>query len=724
MSNTLDLQSLKFSNLGYEHFNDNFADILIDALAGDPKALERPEIQAMGIDNIRAALQWMQTADINGDYRNLIANEGWRLMYKRKPPTPEEYLTPEWIGGQAEGLWPNVREAFVNFMDPNPLNPKRGLALSTSIGWGKSLLTNLCMSFEMVLFGLMREPYRILGHSPMTSYCVALCSFSLGKAWDLLGTPFEQFIEQSPAFEKVGRRDDVVNADKVDPDCKKILYSTAGRGSARMLFRNNLQLKMMSTEGHLLGNTIIYTAMSELAWWEQNGWTKEQIKSFFDKACQRVDSRMNGHYLGRYVIDSSPFSLESPIDKWIWETAINDPKWYCVLGAKWDYFKKEFPEYFDKDGKEIHNWEVGFQCYKGGKSEPPKCCKTEGEARLYDPLDLVWCPKWDIKSTGRINLMNLALQNPVEFLRDWAGIPAGSSDRIFQAGSVIENIFDNNLRNMYTGIVADEAFDPEHLIWNQIKDKFFINFNGEYIFYREPNAKRVLAVDQSLSGDATAITMAHWEYVVEDHGQITQGINKPSQYMQQQDVKNVLIVDFTIMIIPKGGKINLEAIKCFILDLIDLGGITLGMVNFDKFQSDTTVQALKRRQVPMTYISADKSNEPYQALIDYITHERVFAGKSLFLKNNLRSIHWTKRDTGSTKVDHFLGKIVNESEDLNWDTSQIGVNAKDASDTVAECLTMLLAHDLDFAPTTKWINTKYAEKESVNERLGKLNFQF
>ena len=75
-------------------------------------------------------------------------------------------------------------------------------------------------------------------------------------------------------------------------------------------------------------NTIIYAAMSELAWWEQNGWTKEGIKSFFDKACQRVDSRMNGHFLGRYVIDSSPFSLESPIDKWIWETAINDPKWY------------------------------------------------------------------------------------------------------------------------------------------------------------------------------------------------------------------------------------------------------------------------------------------------------------------------------------------------------------------------------------------------------------
>lgn len=137
MSNTLDLQGLKFQNLSYDRFDDNFADILIDALAGDPKALAKPEIQALGIDNIKAALQWLQTADVNGDYKELVANEGWRLMYKRKPPTPEEYLSPEWIGGQAEGLWENVHNAFVNFMDPNPLNPKRGLALSTSIGWGK-----------------------------------------------------------------------------------------------------------------------------------------------------------------------------------------------------------------------------------------------------------------------------------------------------------------------------------------------------------------------------------------------------------------------------------------------------------------------------------------------------------------------------------------------------------------------------------------------------------
>ena len=122
----------------YETFSDNLGDMLIDLLNGDEKLLNSPEIQALGASNVKAALEWLATADINGDYKDLIANEGWRLMYKRRPPRPEEFLTWDWIGAQSEGLWPNVRHAFEEFCNPDPLNPKRGLALSTSIGWGKA----------------------------------------------------------------------------------------------------------------------------------------------------------------------------------------------------------------------------------------------------------------------------------------------------------------------------------------------------------------------------------------------------------------------------------------------------------------------------------------------------------------------------------------------------------------------------------------------------------
>lgn len=572
-----------------------------------------------------------------------------------------------------------------------------------------SLLTNLCMSYIITLFGLMREPHKILGHSAMTSYCVSLCSATLNKAWDLLGVPFEQFIEQSPFFEKVGRHDDIVNINKEDQECKKCYYTTAARGSAKMVFRNNLQLKMMSTEGALLGNTIVYTAMTELAWWEQMGWTREDIFRFFSKAKQRVDSRMNGHYLGRYVIDSSPFSMESPIDKWIWETAINDPAWYCVLGAKWDYFKGEFPEFFDKDGNEIHNWDVAFQCYKGGKSEPPKGCFTPEEAQTYDPLDMIWCPRKDAKNGSILLMTDLAKQNPVEFLRDWAGIPAGSSDRIFQSGKVLEDIFDNDLKNLYTSLVADAAEEPEHLIWNQIKDKFFINFNGKYLFYREPNAKRILAIDQSTTGDATGISCCHWEYIRDP---------------QTMDIKNVCVVDFSLCIIPKGGRINLEAIRSLVEDLINIGGLNIGLVNFDTFQSESTKQTLIRKGITVDYVSVDKNNEPYTILIDYIMHNRFFAGKNIFLRNNLHSIHWTKRDSGTMKCDHFKGKIINESNDTNWETSQLGTNAKDLADTCAACIFFLTKFNVEYAPTSEWRSHTNSSREVSMERLNKMGFTF
>ena len=681
-----------------------------DILSGDKQLLEKYEanIDAMGgLETIQTALRWLQEADPYGDYKQLIANEGWRLTYRRKPPTPEEFLTYEWIGGQAEALWPNIKKCFIEFLDPNPLSPYRNMALSTSIGWGKSLLTNLVLAYIITLFGLMRKPYQLLNHSPMTAYSVGMCSATLNKAWDLLGVPFEQLIEQSPFFEKVGRHDDIVRINQEDEECTKCYYTTAARGSAKMVFRNNLQLKLVSTEGALLGNTFVACMMTELAWWEQMGWTKEDIFRFFTKADQRVSSRMNGHYLGRSIIDSSPFSMESPIDKWIWETAINDPKWYCVTGSKWDWFPEQFPAFFDAMGNEVHNWNVAFQCYKGGKSEPPKALLSEGEATQYDKLDLVWCPREDITSSGKIDFTSLAKQNAVEFLRDWAGLPAGSSDRIFQSASTVNAIFDNDLRSIYTSITADMMLEPEHLIWNKIKDIFFIRFGDDYMFYREPNAKRTLAVDQSTTGDATAISVCHNEFMKSANG---------------EDVLPVTVDDFTIVIIPKGGAVNLEAIKFFILDLINLGHLNIPHINFDKFQSDSTVQTLKRKGLTIDYISADKSNEPYSLLCGSIFQGRVFAGKNLFLKNNLRSLHTVQRESGSIKYDHFKGKITNESEDTDWESSQIGVNAKDASDTLAEYHWLLQKYATEYTPFREFIPFKKEVKDYQKE-LGKLGLK-
>ena len=49
---------------------------------------------------------------------NLLEN-GWKINHKFKPPTPEEFLTEEWIGPMAKDVFPNCREVFLKYFNPN-----------------------------------------------------------------------------------------------------------------------------------------------------------------------------------------------------------------------------------------------------------------------------------------------------------------------------------------------------------------------------------------------------------------------------------------------------------------------------------------------------------------------------------------------------------------------------------------------------------------------------
>lgn len=448
----------------------------------------------------------------------------------------------------------------------------------------------------------------------------------------------------------------------------------------------------------LTHNTFIYTAMTEISWWERSHWTRDAIYTFFSKAYQRVVNRMKGHYIGRVVIDSSPFSLESPIDKFVYEQAVFDPKWYCITGSRWSWFPGEFPGQLNGDLEALKDFNLCFPLYKGGQESAPKVIESEMDLANYDPLDIIWSPRKQVTSNGVNNFQSTAKVNAIEFLRDYAGYPAGASDRIFTDGNELNRVFDNDLKSIYTSITADYMLPPEGLIWNKIKDVFFYKLGNEYMFYRNPMAARVLSVDQSTTGDATAISVAHREFLQEGEG--------PEKRMIP-----VTINDFTIMIIPKDGKVSLDAIRYFILDLIEIGHLNIKYVNFDKFQSDATVQDLQRKHIPTVYVSADKNNEPYTMLIEAIRYNRFASGKNIFLKNNLRSLHISQRDSGSWKYDHFNGKICNSSDNTDWATSELGINAKDGSDTLAECHFILETHSSEFAPNQEFVPFRSVTKE-------------
>lgn len=687
--------------------NSDIFYIIKDALAGDQKALESPEFTSLNIKNVQKAIEWLQKADdIDPSFKSLLAAEGWRLTYRRKPPTPEEFLTKDYIGEQADSLWPPVEKAFKEFM--NPLMPYRTLVLSVSIGWGKSLLSVLVQLYLATLYGMMWRPYAYFGLAPSTQFCLFDACFTQGKASSLLMEPMMKLFEKAPFFEKVKYNDELIEAQEADPLCTKMYWTTAGKTSP-VTFRGGLNVKLASDEMDIIGQTILCETFTELGWFKKAGWSDDQIFTFFAKGKQRVASRMKGNYFGRVIIDSSPYSLESPIDEWIYTEAYKSNENYLVTGSRWKHYPKEFPR-FIVNGEEQHNFNVGFPIYLGnGKGSSAKVIEGEGELQMYDPIDIIWCPKYQETTQGIRNMLTDARLNVNEFLRDWGGIPAGSANRLLSDPQVIEDCFDNNLKNIYNSIESDYKDEPEHLIWDKIKNIFFMEIVGKWYFYREPAAARVMSIDQSVTGDATGIAISHIEYSKDGSG------NVHTEY----------VTDMTIVIIPKGGRINLDSIRYFIFDLIDLGNIDLRYVSFDQFQSEATKQAVMRRGIKFEYVTVDKKNEPYTLLVDAIEHGRYHCGKNLHMKNNLKSLQKVERDSGkSWKYDHMNGPLVHSSDNLDWATSKIGMNAKDCADAVAANVFLLNEHNTEISFASEWTKDSNSNSISISSKMNERGFSF
>lgn len=692
--------------LGKVDFNQNVMNLMYiiqDVLAGDTEAMQRPEFKNMNFPAMKAFIEWYVKTDQLSDSGKVdLIKNAWRLNFKVKPPTPAEFITDKYIGAQAEALYQPVKDVFCEFLDP--LKPYRTLVLYPHIGFGKSTLAVLVQLYISVHYAMMWHPYAFFGLAPSSIFTQCLGGWNIKKASELLVEPFVNILESSQYFKKVRTHSDLVEASAAD--IENCIHWTTSSATSVLSMQNGVNYKIISNPGSLLGQNIISAAISELTMFEDNGWSKEKILTLFTKLRQRINSRMKGNYYGRFLCDSQPYSIESPIDDWICNSAPKSAENYIVSGSRWKFYPREFPEAWEKPRSDWHEPEClkkdfthTFPVFKGGDGEPAKVIETQSQLESYPAADIVWAPMKQITSSGVRNFRDSAEESPINFLRDFAGIPSGAADRILYNSKWIEDIFDNNLRNIYSTVVAKAEDEPEHLIWNQIKDKFFNQIMGKYFFYYEPSLPRVASIDLAISGDTASIALSHVER------------DKERKDTQGQPLK-VYVTDLVIPVIPKGGMINLDAFKFFIIDLIKLGNMNIKHVSFDSFQSRAMMQSLERMGVNVDYVSVDKNNTPYLSLIDYVIHRRYFCGKSIMLKNNLLSLQMTKRkQTGTAKIDHMNGENVYTDSfclpgasytELSWTQSQVGCNAKDCADTIAGNMFLLDTYENEFLPIHIW----------------------
>ncbi len=116
--------------------------ILTDVISGDSDLLARPEFRYFTNETISTALNFLlNNKNLEAKDKAYLIGNSWRINYRAKPPTPEEFITEKYIGRSAVHTYDRVKDAFVAFLDPT--KPYRDLILYPFIGFGKSYLTTL-----------------------------------------------------------------------------------------------------------------------------------------------------------------------------------------------------------------------------------------------------------------------------------------------------------------------------------------------------------------------------------------------------------------------------------------------------------------------------------------------------------------------------------------------------------------------------------------------------
>lgn len=647
----------------YDNPNDT-PYLLKDIIQGDESVADREDFKRLSDPEIKKGLDLiLNNPNLSSVTKELLVLDSWRINYKSKPPTIHEFLTEEWLGPQAESLFVHAKRILEEFWAYS--SPKRHLILANAIGIGKSTISAIHNLYVTTTLFLMRNPKKYFGLAASTSIVQAFISFSQDKAKQLLLQPFIQILTTSPKFHRVKQEEHLEPHQKRYPD--KICWTTASRVGV-LQFPNDIHYIVASGPHQLLGLNMIQSTMSEISFFIDRGFSTDYIWRIYQDSKERIKSRFGNKYLCGTVLDSSPNDLDiSPIDKYIFTGQANkDPENYVSTGSQWEMYEedparkrvKELYPIYAKTGEK-------FPVYRGSASSPAEVL-NEDNLYLYPIEEIIWVP---------IDLKREYVESTTRAVKNTGGYPSGSLDKLIRERQLIENIFTPQLKNIPTYIMAPSTKPAKELIWNQIRDKFFLKVGEKYEFYRAPKALRVLSFDLAETGDVLGISMSHWEW---------DAVNN----------EKIAVHDFTIAISPGKGRINLDAVRTFPEDLRDKGSINLFKITFDNFQSHATIAYLKEKGFNVETLSADTEINVYLTYIALINIGNVKAGRNIFLKNNLKSIQESTTEKGRKKIDHTIGKVVNIIDTNDWELSMMGTNAKDISDTCAENVYTLVHEEL------------------------------
>lgn len=568
----------------------------------------KKELNNLTEDEKKVALEILKQYSQSGSsdvYQDLVYQD-----YEEIPVDIETFLYNDYYLGKslidAEGrktVYPYWVETLKKIFPTNVDTAYNTLALTGSIGIGKSFMAVLCILYQLYRMMCLKDPYLHYGLQPIDKITFAFINITMDAAAGVGWQKCQELLQNSPWFMKNGALSGSTNIVWVPPKGIDLLYGSLPR--------------------HIIGRAVFSVFCDEVSFvpTQDVEMQKKKAKDLVNTASARMQSRfMHGeHNPTLLILASSKRTEQSYMETFIEGKKNNDSKTtYIVDEPQWVIRT-------DKDSA------VKFKVAVGNKflnSEVVPLNSTEAELQTYRDrgYTLIDVPMGYYENF--IDDINIALT-------DIAGISTSGTTKYF-AGNRIAAVRNEKRKNLFTKeiiSVGDGADDKVQ--YSDFIDKTRI----------DPKLKSrplYIHLDMSVSGDATGI------------GGVWINGKKPTKPGEDPSKDLYYTLAFHVSIkAPKGCQVSFEKNRNFIRWLRQ-EGFNIKGVSADTFQSYDLLQVLKGEHFNTSIISVDRVDREQKVCLPYLTFKNAIYEErfDMYPTTELVEELLDLEKDGNGKIDH------------------------------------------------------------------------
>jgi len=611
------------------------ASLIQRVIAGDYTAFD--EMSPLQIEIMWEALRGKSTGEVQELTGTLAGARGGN---SRLTVGIDDFLDTEDYMGRDFGreFWPVWRDELDYVLAPE--NRINLWLIRGSMGGGKSYSGTAALVYKMYEVSNYEDPAREFGLASGTHIVFALFNATKYLAEDVNYSYLTLFLSRCRYFASI--REQIRELDR-----KKRI-----RGNILDLPKG-LRVALASDQFMILGKNLFGGILDEANWRDKILSAEEHDKIYgtFQATLRRIKTRFGdsrGGFPGLMIAVSSEREMSPTMDRLCDEYG-DDSGTHITQFAIWDTKPKP--------GDEENRFYVAIP-RQGGI--PPRLFEDRSEAQAYsDNVEILMVPRrfrpdFDADIVGALN--------------DLAGVRVDSGgNKVFYLPSRIVECMDTSRANpikgetVVHGIISKseimDYFDIDRVC--TLADAIVQTYRPRYF----PNATRVLHTDLSKNQDATGMVCGCLgNPVIHRVGNELRMVSLP---------EHVVHIDFMLRLVaPPGSKIHYAAIRKFIVWLNHICGFHFGLLSWDGFQSEDSLQIMESKGFQVTEFSVDRNPGPYLTLRDVIQAVRLSMPPHEYAAAELENLRQgTKRNRKTIMVDHpktmRLGsKLVSGSKDV------------------------------------------------------------